>query len=280
MQGHRLVCSNPRQKSPCRFQGGFAIHCATNVPTAQEEIRMKFSIYRLPFLPFRRLYDFPFHCVLLTSDATAPVERPVISSLEDLLAHPELEIGISPTCSKLITDMSIAEPGSKLARIWHRLVKSNQSEDRTFSSDDRYHVRRVLQGGYAYIADTPKGLLPSDLNFDYSQVRFSEIMHDQLYMTMPRNAFYKYDIERVLLPAWESGIIRSILDKWVPPDSKMKTSEVDKQTVVHISCLKVLLILIASGIGSAILSLVVEQLLYLRNRVQQESTSLNCFFTP
>ncbi|GFO28937.1 ionotropic receptor [Plakobranchus ocellatus] len=258
-----------------------------------------------------RLYDFPFHCVfqtselywrrsgrilraswglfcvimfasfgaLLTSDATAPVERPVISSLEDLISYPDLVIGISPTCSKLITDMSTAEPGTKLARIWHRLVMANQSEDRTFSSDDRYHVRRVLQGGYAYITDTATGLLQSFLDVDYNQVRFSEIMHDQLYMTMPRNAFYKYDIERVLLAARESGIIKPILDRWVPPDVKMKTSEVDKQTVVHFSRLKVLFILIASGIGSAILSLVVEKLLHLRNRVQQESSAF-CFPTP
>ncbi|GFN83670.1 glutamate receptor, ionotropic kainate [Plakobranchus ocellatus] len=249
----------------------------------------------------KRLYDFPFHCVfhtnelcrhqsgrvlratwglfcvimfaafgaLMTSTATAPVEWPVISDLKDLLSHPEIAIGISPTSSQTITDLSSAKPGTTFARVWQALVECNRSDARTFSPDKGYHIRKVLQGGYAYLSDVPKGLVPSYVDADFSHVKFIELNYDQLYAATPQNVFYRDDIERALLAATDSGTIRCLFNKWIPPGGNMTRAVVENQTVVNVPRLRVLLIITASGIALAGLTLIVEQLLHLRNRGRQ-----------
>ncbi|GFN87295.1 ionotropic glutamate receptor [Plakobranchus ocellatus] len=213
---------------------------------------------------------FASYAALMTSNVAAPVERPVISSLENLLSHPEIAIGISPANSQMITALRTASTGTPYAHIWEKLVRLNRSDARTFNPDKGYHIKRVLQGNYAYIGNVPEGLLPScvDQNADFSHVRFFELNCQQLYMALPHNVFYKADIERALLFASEIGTIKSIFDKWVPPEANMDKSEVEKHTVVHLDHLKLLFTFTAYGIGFAFLSLVIEISLRLGNVVR------------
>ncbi|GFO22765.1 glutamate receptor ionotropic, delta-2 [Plakobranchus ocellatus] len=235
----------------------------------------------------KRLYDFPFHwvfqtyelwrhqscrilratwalfCVILfatygalmTCNAAAPMESPVISSLEDLLTHPEIAIGISPASSKMITILSRAKPETTKAQIWEKLVRLNQSDGRTFSLDKAYHLRRVLKGNYAYISGFQKSLLPSYVDADFSDVRFFDVIHEQVHMAIPQNVFYKAEIERALMLATESGTIKAVYDKWFSPEGSLEKSEVKDPTVIHLARLKLLFSMAACGIGLAFLSL-------------------------
>ncbi|GFN87768.1 mariner mos1 transposase [Plakobranchus ocellatus] len=229
----------------------------------------------------RRLYDFPLHymfqtaepyshqsgrilqaswdlfCVamfasygsLLTSNAAAPVEHPSISSLEDLLSYPDMAIGISPSSSRTITALSMAKPGTVYAGIWQTLIRLNESEASTFNPDKGYHVRRVLEGNYAFIGGIPKCLLPSLVDADFSDVRFFAFQFQQLYMAIPNNVFYKQVMERALLLVIESGILKSMLQKWCLPTANMKELNEENGTVIHLARLRLLLTLIAVALG-------------------------------
>ncbi|GFN74242.1 glutamate receptor ionotropic, kainate 2 [Plakobranchus ocellatus] len=203
---------------------------------------------------------------LMTSNAAVPVERPVISGLKDLLDYPEFCIGISPSSTSLLTAFSKAEPGTTYAGIWQTLIRCNQSDERSFSPDKGYHIRRVLQGNYAFLANVPEGLLPLYADADYGDVRFVTLMNDQLNMAIPQNVFYKADLERATLLATEAGTIKAVFDKWIPPEADIKKSKVDNQTVVHLRSMRLLLTLTAYGVVAATFSLAVEKLLHYRTR--------------
>ncbi|GFO22770.1 glutamate receptor ionotropic, delta-2 [Plakobranchus ocellatus] len=264
----------------------------------------------------KRLFDFPFHWVfqttelwrhkscrilratwalfsvilfatygaLMTSNAAAPVERPVISSLEDLLAHSEIAIGISPSSSKTVTTLSRAKRGTTKAQLWEKLVRLNKSDGKTFNPDKGYHMRRVLKGNYAFISGLPKVVLQSYVDADFSDVRFFDVINEYMHMAIPQNVFYKAEIERALLLATESGTIKAVYDKWFSPDASLEKSEVKDTTVIHLARLELLFSMTACGTGLAFLSLVIEQLLHFR-RTQEivydglSKLSQNCYLS-
>ncbi|GFO16557.1 glutamate receptor, ionotropic kainate 2 [Plakobranchus ocellatus] len=227
----------------------------------------------------KNLYDFPFHWVfqttelyihhssrilraswclfciilfasygaLMTSNAAAPVERPVISSLKDLLAHPEIAIGISPSSSKTMAALSTAEPETTSGQLWQKLIRLNQSDERTFSPDKGYHIKRVLQGRYAFIGGVHRSMLRSfvDELANIRDVRFFDMNSQQLHMALPHNAFYKAELERVTQLASQSGLIQSIYNRWFPSEDKLAKSDVENKTVIDLVRLR-LLLLVAS----------------------------------
>ncbi|KAK3777367.1 hypothetical protein RRG08_014113 [Elysia crispata] len=243
----------------------------------------------------RRLYDFPFHwlfqtteslphqsgrilraswglfCVamftsygaLLTSNAAAPQEYPKITSLEDLLRQPDFKIGVPFSNSFFITSLKEAEAGTTLADLWKVLVAQNQSDPETFTTDQAHHIRRVLEGQYAYLSSLPLGLLSSYSNADFSNVRFAIQWKLLLRMCVPQNAFYKPDLDRALQSATEMGILKYIQDKWVPSETQLNRFRVERQPEIHLSSLKVLMYSVTAGIGVASLSLAVENLVHL-----------------
>ncbi|GFO34467.1 glutamate receptor [Plakobranchus ocellatus] len=236
----------------------------------------------------KRLYDFPlywffqtvelhryhsgrilraawgFFCVILfasygalvTSNAAAPVERPVISRLEDVLALPEFAIGISPFNSRMVSVLSTAQPGTTFARVWQALLRCNKSDERTFDPDKTHHITKVLQGNYAFLGNVPDWLVPSFVDADSSDVRSLDLLYEQLHMAVPPNAFYKADLERAVRFAAEAGTIHAIIQQWVPPMQNVNKPNGERQTVVRLKRIKPLLTLVTCGVVLAALRVI------------------------
>ncbi|GFS22062.1 glutamate receptor, ionotropic kainate 2 [Elysia marginata] len=213
---------------------------------------------------------FASYGALLTSNATAPEEYPTINSVEDLLSHPNFKIGNPLSNSHFITVMERAAPGTSLANLWLVLCKQNRSDPGTFSEDKAYHIRRVLQGEYAFLSDISLGLLSTYVDADYGDVRFVKLFDRVTQMAVPKNVFYKHDIERVVLAAAETGLLKSLFDKWFPPKAFLRKSKVENDPKVYFSQIKLLVYIAAAGIGCACLGLGVEYLIRLKVVIKRE----------
>ena len=239
----------------------------------------------------RRLYNFPFHWVFqidlpirqqsgrvlrasyglfclaifasyrasMTSNAAVPHEVPVISSLGDLLLHQEYRVGISPETSALVTAMKEAPPGTVNARVWQMIIKANSSDPRALSTDRKYHIDRVMRSRYAFIGNA-YNLTSSCRDIDYSDLRFSRIALENLYMTLPKNAFYKESLERVIPTTIETGLIEKLKVDWEPVDSSIKRRERQTPKSINLRRLNLLFCIICAGLGAAALSLILERL--------------------
>ncbi|GFS03595.1 glutamate receptor 4 [Elysia marginata] len=206
---------------------------------------------------------FAAYGALLTCNATTPPEFPKINSLEDLLRHPNFKIGVSPYNSHFLTRMKEAREGTTLANLWQVLCDQNKSDPFTFSDDKAHHIRRVLIGEYAFLGSIPRGLLPTFVDADYIGVRFVNLYKKLSRMTIPKHAFYKSDMERILTTANEMGIIDAISDQWYPPRAFLKKSKVKYDMKVHLYRLQFLLYIAIVGVVSAILSLAAEYVMHL-----------------
>ena len=201
---------------------------------------------------------FAAYAALLTSHATAPQEHPKINNLEDLLEHHDFKIGTSLDISYFITSLRMAKAGTTHARLWQVLCDQNESDPRTFSTDKSYHIRRVLDGKYAFLGNIPERMLPTYVKADFSNVKLAKLHYRTFCVTVPQKTFYKYDIERALQTAIEMGIIQSIMDKWIPDQSNLECSEFEEKTQVHLIHLQVLMYYVATGVCVATLSLIIE----------------------
>ena len=252
-------------------------------------------IFSLHVSPPRRLYNFPlsllfqteevcYHqsgrilraswglfCVamfasygaLLTSTATAPREYPKISSLEDLLAHSEFKIGISPQSSYTFGSLRSASPGTLRAQLWHVVCEQNRSDPSTFSTDTSYHIRRVLEGEYAFLTSLRKRQLPTYVDGDYSDIKFVSIRLSRLHLSTAKNSFYTSNLESIVLSAIATGLLSTLEDKSFPPLARMRISQVENETEVHVSRLDFLIHIVSVGIGLALLSLAAERCAHL-----------------
>ena len=248
-------------------------------------------IFSLHVSPPRRLYNFPlsllfqteevyYHqsgrilraswglcCVamfasygaLLTSTATAPREYPKITSFVDLLAHAHFKIGLSPQESYTYGSLRNASPGTLLAQLWQVLSEQNRSEPSTFSTDRSYHIRRVLEGDYAYLTNVRKRQLPIYVDGDYSDVNFVSIRMSRLHLSTAKNSFYTSNLERILLSAIETGLITSVDNKNYPPLTRMRISQVENETEVNFCRLEFLIQVASVGICLAFASLAAEK---------------------
>ena len=205
---------------------------------------------------------FTSYGALLTSNAAAPQEYPNITSLEDLLRQPDFTIGVPFSYSYFITRSIKAEAGTTLADLWKVLYAQNQSNPETITTDEAHHIRRVLEGQYAYLTSLPLGLLSSYSNADFSNVRFAIQWKLLLHMCVPQNAFYKPDLERVLQSATETGILKYIQDEWFPSEAHFNRPRVERQPEVHLSRLQFVMYAVTAGIGVAVFSLAVENLVH------------------
>ncbi|GFR96814.1 glutamate receptor 4 [Elysia marginata] len=207
---------------------------------------------------------FAAYGALLTSNATAPTVYPKITRVKDLLSYPNFKIGNPLSNSHFTALMEKAPPGTPLASLWQVLSQQNSSDSSTFSEDKAHHVSRVLEGKYAFLTDTPIGLMPTLVDADYNNVRFAKLFERLNYISVPKNAFYKTDIERALLAATESGLIKHFFDKWFPPKAYIKKPKTKNNTKLHFTRIQFLLYIVAAGIGCAFLGLGAENILRLK----------------
>ena len=211
---------------------------------------------------------FAAYAALLASTATAPLEYPKLSSLEDLLAHPELKIGISPSSSSFITRMKKAKPGTTHGRLWQVMSRQNRSDLGTFSSDKGHHIRNVAKGKYAFIGNVPRELLHTFVD-DLGDVRFVTLSRLRLKTAIPQDALYKRSMEGALRSAYEMGVIRALLQKWFPPAASPLRSRADDKTEVDFSRLDFLIYVSTIGVGLAVLSVAVERFIHWRRCLQR-----------
>ena len=205
---------------------------------------------------------FASYGALLTSNATAPREYPVITGLEDLLETSGIKVGISPENSFFITAMKKASPGTLYSRLWSLLVQQNQSDPATFDLDKQVHLRRVLEGGYVFIGYVRKISMSRLAGDAYKDVRFVVLNYQILHMAIPQHAFYKAEMEQVLLSATEGGIIKTAMDQWIMPDTHTGRSCAEKRSAVDTSRLAFLVSVLSAGVGLATACLCVERLLH------------------
>ena len=214
---------------------------------------------------------FTSYGALLTSNATAPQEYPQISSLEDLLRHPQFKIGIALSSSHFLTALREAEAGTTFADLWQVVYAQNQTDPLTFSANKTHHIRRVLEEEYAFLTSVPIGRLPSYVNADYTYVRFTILWNQLSQMCVPQNAFYKSEMELVLQRATETGVLSFIQMAWFPPEARLNRSRDGRRPKVGLSRFKLMKYAVATGTGLAGWSLIVENLLhfaqYLRPRI-------------
>ena len=197
----------------------------------------------------------------VTSDATAPREFPVISDLEGILEHPGYDIGISKENSATFTALENAHPGTTQAQIWQTIVRSNRTDPRVLSADNDYHLNRVMNSNYAYIG-TGYNMIPTNqTSTKYSEVRFSRIGLNQLFMTVPKDVFYKADLEKALHQCVELGIIEEMKARVVHDYGDVSPNRA-QSTTIHLNRMKLLFHLMCGGLASAGVCLIVERLLY------------------
>ncbi|GFR88036.1 ionotropic glutamate receptor [Elysia marginata] len=208
---------------------------------------------------------FASYGALLFSNAAAPRVLPKINNLEDLLARPQFAIGLSGDSSYFLETLKKAKRGTTYARLWRALCEQNKSDPLTLSTDKASHLRRVLDGNYAFISRVPLRLLPTLVNRSFHNVRTVQLHRQLLYLSVPRNAFFKQDIERVLMSATEMGFIKNYLDEWLP--GRVSTQEAlattfSEATDVHLYRLHSLAYIIVVGVGLAFISLAIEKVVY------------------
>lgn len=205
-----------------------------------------------------------YSAYLVTSFAVKPSELK-IDSLEKLLATPGYKIGIWGSNSALLTELKISQ-NSVLSNIWRKVQIANKSDPLILSSDVMDHVNKLLSGGYVFVDHNRAVDLSFFLDADFSEVRsyavqsLNFLAHE--FVTVPKNVFYKEELNKILMSLEETGILAYLREKYNIYQPAALSQSTETQDSVSVSRILVLVYVSLITVAAAGCCLILEIIFY------------------
>lgn len=189
----------------------------------------------------------------MTTNFAVRSKELTLTSLQDILQRPELQLGINKRMTALVTLLESSADDPVLSRAWRKLLEHNSTDSMTFSDNVTYHVAKVLEGNYAFMTALPEsGVSLRALMQEYPALRVKEQQDypsiNLDYIGLPTNCFYRDELYRSLLDLQKLHLTSQFQD-YQP--ARTDVTKINDQTPIGFSRIVLLLCVVAGGAGLA-----------------------------
>ncbi|KAL5020559.1 hypothetical protein ScPMuIL_003451 [Solemya velum] len=164
----------------------------------------------------------------LISILTVPKYKLPFTNLEEMVAQTEYKWGLLGGTFRVPVLKSSNLPTYK--KLWEGVVSFNESDPSVLALTTEEHVQKVLEGGYAFIADRTGMDIRKSTNCDLMTTddKFFPMMYG---IGLPNNSPYTKIMANQMAYIVESGVLQSWKRKWWPKENTCQASETNVRVI-------------------------------------------------